>query len=97
MSSRHQWTDISCVNLTKQEKRDLIEFCEIRQFKCRCSEVDQAGSKCQNFCTLCDDIVNGRPEPLIRLDKESKVTVRELFASQYYKSLKLRIKYLILG
>ena len=92
MSVLPEWINFSSVDLTDREKKDLLEFCEFLTIKCRCSEVDQCGHKFLNFCNLCHNIIKS-PQPSILLNQDTFVTVRELFSSNYYKMLRIKIKF----
>ena len=77
-----EWTKVASLNLSEEEKKDLLEFCEFQELCCTCADS-------AHFCDLCGLVLKS-PESLIFLDKsrEKIVGVRSVLATATFQKIK---------
>ncbi len=85
-----EWTTFPNVDLTEDEKKKFLEYCEYMKIKCACDEVPEDYGN--PFCELCCKIVRGfRGCPRILIKENSGFTfyisIRLMLTSPYYKRI----------
>ena len=83
------WTHCPDVDLTSEQKQDFLDYCNFRNIYCLCDEEEN------QLCTLCHNVINGRPAPLFSLAVDFRghclVFIRDLLTSNHYSRMSIQM------